>query len=250
MITSTNRIYHYCSLKTAIEFILPNKQLLLNTMGKTNDPRENKSFAFAGRNIGNEFSKTLTELNSDVTQEIRKDCKLICFSSDSSNIFGYEYSRMWSLYGDNHSGVCVEFNENRFASENFSKVGSGHFNKIIYEDIDTRKAVKHKTVDFYEVEKLGLRKYVREVFRPKHIDYLFFTKNKEWESESEVRLIYFSDSSAAEYCSISTCINRIILGVDFNLNYYPAIADKLTGVQIDKLFYDGDARLFPGRIII
>ena len=242
-----DKLYHYCSLKTAIEYILPDKRLLLNPIGSTNDPRENKSFSFAGRNLSSEFTK-LHELNSDVSDEIRKGCKLSCFSTDRKNIFGYEYSRMWSLYGENHKGVCIELNRIKFVEENSNKINPDLFKRITYEEFNARQPIKHKTVDYLEVEKLGLPNYVRDVFRPENVDYLFFTKNKEWESENEIRLIYFSDNPDQEYCTINNSINRVILGVDFNTSYYPSIANKLDGVQIDRLVYDGNARLLPEKV--
>ncbi len=42
----TKTLYHYTSLATAVEFILPSMRLILNPIIKTNDPRENKPFSF------------------------------------------------------------------------------------------------------------------------------------------------------------------------------------------------------------
>jgi hypothetical protein len=42
-----SKLYHYCKLETAIENILPAKQLLLGPLENTNDPKENRTFQFA-----------------------------------------------------------------------------------------------------------------------------------------------------------------------------------------------------------
>lgn len=43
------------------------------------------------------------------------------------------------------------------------------------------------------------------------------------------------------------CINRLILGVDFNNNYYVSIAKNFDNISIHKLYYS-DARFFPEEI--
>jgi len=165
---------------------------------------------------------------------------------DLENLFGYEFSRMWALYGDNHKGVCIELDRNKFIKENPDKIDPLLLRVIKYEDYNARAHKSHKEVDHAEVRRLGISKYVQEVFLPEHVDHLFFEKNREWDSENECRLIYFSESRDNEYCSIKKSMNRIILGVDFDLNYHPSIAKNLGGVQIDKLYYS-DFRLFPSE---
>jgi hypothetical protein len=41
------KLYHYCKLSTALEYILPSMQLRLSPLIHTNDPRENKDLVFA-----------------------------------------------------------------------------------------------------------------------------------------------------------------------------------------------------------
>jgi hypothetical protein len=242
----TNRLYYYCKLSTAIEHILPRKQLLLNLVGKTNDPRENKSFVFAKTYTfaGNYF--LLDNPDYDVSQEIRKDCKMLCFSTDYKHFFGYEYSRMWALYGDNHKGICIELNKEKFIQENPRLVFQNLFKEVKYYEFDISKPLKHITIDIDRIRELGLRDFIRKEFRNEHIDYLFFTKNKEWESEHEFRLIYFSDLIENEYCSIQNCIESIFLGIDFNENYLPSILDKIPGIKTKILDYKG-VRLVPSK---
>ena len=46
MASDNDYIYHYTKFSTAVKYILPNRQLLLNSMTNSNDPREYKKFVF------------------------------------------------------------------------------------------------------------------------------------------------------------------------------------------------------------
>jgi hypothetical protein len=238
----TNKLYHYCKLSTAIEFILPAKQLLLNKLGKTNDPRENKSFVFAGLNMDYSDPTRLIEPNHIISQEIRNGCKILCLCGDRSPYFGYELSRMWALYGENHQGVCIELNKDVFLKENSDKIANGMFQPIKYYKLDVTQPISHRSVDYGRISDIGLQRYIKEEFRPENMEYLFFTKNHEWESEQEYRVLYFSENNGKEFCSISNSIECIHVGVDFNEHYLPALRNHCTNVDIYKLEYR-DVRL-------
>lgn len=242
----TNRLYHYCKLSTAIEFILADKKLLLNPIGKTNDPRENKSFVFAGENINSSNYINLNDFNSEISKEIRDGCKMTCFSKDEHPYFGYELSRMWALYGDNHKGICIEIDKEEFAKENSDKISDGLFRRVNYFHLDIEKPIIHKCIDHTRIDEIGSKRYIHEEFRPANMEYLFFTKNREWESEQEFRLIYFSDRKENEYCSIKNSIMNIYVGVDFIDHYLPALKQYCGGIDIYKLEYR-DVRLISGK---
>jgi hypothetical protein len=236
------KLYHYCKLSTALEYILPSMQLRLSPLTHTNDPRENKDFVFASfdwsQNINNNredsyrFCKTL-----------RNDCKLICFSRNGRQLYGWELSRLWATYGDRHQGICLEFDMYDFIDENrVIAIKKGNFSNITYFNPLSRFK-GHIQIDYPELERLGEFKYLRNNFRRKYKKQLYFTKTKEWQSEQEVRLIYFSDFKNDEFCSIKKSLRRIFLGVDFKEQYKPSL-EKLFDKKIIKLKYH-DGRLKP-----
>jgi hypothetical protein len=237
----TKTLYHYCPLATAIEHVLPQRQLLLNLVGKTNDPRENKSFVFAATGMNLPDVRTLHNLDSKISQAIRKDCKMLCLCADDGDYFGYEQSRMWAMYGDNHKGVCIGLDTAKFIDENKDKIRSDRFKKIDYVPLSLRRQMHHKKIDHDKIEELGIEKYIED-FRNENMDYLFFTKNAEWESEHEIRLIYISDRKDNDYCQIRKSVKAIYLGVDFNEYYLPSIQSLCKGIDIFRLEY-GDVRL-------
>ncbi|HRH10398.1 MAG TPA: DUF2971 domain-containing protein [Bacteroidia bacterium] len=238
--TTENKIYHYCKLQTAIELILPPRQLLLSPLTKTNDPRENKSFVFAAAfGPGTDF-KDLNENNAEISDLLRKDCKVICFCQGHRHYFGYEYSKLWAHYGDNHKGICLLLDKEQLINQNTKTASPEYLKKINYTEFDPTKPYEgHKMVDYVSMKVVGKEKYLKEHFRKLHLDYLYFTKDKEWESERESRLMYFSEKIENEYCSIKDSLKHIYLGVDFNTHYLPAIIKLCPDVPISQLSYTG-----------
>lgn len=246
-IQSGNRLYYYCKLNTALEFILPDNKLLLNPISKTNDPRENKNFVFAATYWGDTNVGNLEEQNEEISKILRADCKVICFSQDHEHFFGYESSRMWAYYGNNHKGLCLQIDKEEFLKENRDIIDPNLLRKIDYYKFDISRPIHRKQINHTVMNSMGKKKYLKEVFRPEHIDYLYFTKNKEWESEQELRLTYFSDKKENEYCSIKNSLKNIFVGIDFHASYLPSIIKLCPHVDIDKLKY-GDVRLIPQKI--
>jgi hypothetical protein len=236
-----NRLYHYCKLSTAIEMILPKRELLLNSIIKTNDPREYKDFVFSSIYYPN-LMGNLNDQNKIVNKLLRDDCKAICFSMDYKHYWGNSYSRMWAQYGDNHRGICLEIDKSEFIEENQDKIVPECFKEIKYWDFDIRKRVKHKAVDYTQIKNNDLEHYVKMKFRKRHLRYLFFTKNKEWESEHEIRLIYFSTNKNNEYCTIKRSLKNIYLGLNFNDDNLTSLTGQTSGVDIYKMEY-GDIGL-------
>lgn len=236
-------LYHYCGLKTAIECILKDKQLLIGLMSRSNDPRENKSFEFGATYWGNKnIVGDLTERNKQISEILRDDCKMICFSQNHMSHFGFELSQMWAYYADNHKGICLKLDRQAFLEENKGKIDVGLLRNINYAKLDLSIPKSRGFIDYSLMKDIGRKKYLREEFRPNHLEELYFTKNEEWEREREVRLVHFSSSRKDEYCSIRNSLKSIILGVDFHNSYIPSIKAVSPNIEIVKLEYKG-ARL-------
>jgi hypothetical protein len=195
-----------------------------------------------GENIDDSKYINLNDFNSEISKEIREGCKMLCFSKDEYPYFGYELSRMWALYGDNHKGICIEVDKEEFIKENPNKISDSLFRRINYFHLDVEKPIIHRKIDHSRIEKIGSKKYIHEEFRQVNMEYLFFTKNREWESEQEFRLIHFSDEKENEYCSIKNSIKAIYLGVDFNDHYLPSVKNSCREIDMYKLEY-ADVRL-------
>lgn len=246
-----NKLYHYTSLATALEYILPRRKLLLNPLLKTNDPREYKSFVFSARYSESLNLEDLKKTNRQISNVLRADCKVLCFSIDHKDQFGFEYSRMWAHYGGNHMGVCLELDKAQFIDENKKIIDPKLIRPIKYDKLNFDDVIsQQKEVDVNRLNMIGLSRYVKEVFRPEHLKYFYFTKNKEWKSEREVRVIHFSEETKNEYCSIQKSLRKIYLGVDFHDSYLPAISKFCNdnSIPIYRMEYTDNVRLTPHQI--
>ena len=231
-----NKIYYYCPHNTAIEYILPENKILLSPLIKTNDPRENKDLWFSYSH-DEENIPPIQELNTKFSKLVRKGCKVSCFSGDFREYQGCHLSNMWAHYGGNHKGVCLEINLQKFLEENKSIINNGICKKIKYEVYNRISRSSQPTINFIDINKTGEYDYIKYNFRELYLDYLYFTKGEEWQSESEVRILYFSESDNSEYCSILSSLECIHLGIDFNECYLPSIKNLCTNKPIYKMCY-------------
>jgi hypothetical protein len=239
-----NRLYHYRSLKTATEHILPKHKLRLGFLSDTNDPRENRDFIFStvienGVEIGN-----LAEKNKEVNRLLRADCKILSFSDDNENYYGYERSRMWVHYGESHKGICLELDKDEFLKENSDLINSDLLKPIRYFEFKIREKYDHITVHYKTNNKEEHERYIKNDFRHEHLEHLYFTKNKEWDSEAEIRLIHFSNNPEYEFVSIKKSLKNIYVGVDFDEANLPKLTSVCPNIDIYKLEFK-EVRMTP-----
>jgi hypothetical protein len=160
--------------------------------------------------------------------------------------YGYEHSRMWAHYAEGHRGVCFKIDKKEFIKENKKFIKKGRFKNMHYIDFNIKKMPDHREVN-YPLDMVGLQHYLKGEFREKHLDYLYFRKTREWASERETRLIYFSENETDEFCSIQNSLSGIYLGLKFNQNYLPSIVNLSGKVPIYEFHYSDD-RLIPREL--
>lgn len=89
------RLYHMTDLKTATDFILPEKRMRLSRFDTLNDPFELMSL----RVVGPDARKTLKSVISNFVSKLG----VLCMVKHSRSPL------MWAHYADNHRGVCLGF---------------------------------------------------------------------------------------------------------------------------------------------
>src|ERR1051325_6605574 len=120
--SSDKYVYHYTRLDTALDYILKNGTLMLNSFAKMNDPRESKSWTIATM-VDSRVSlkdEDWDALSARVSSMLKQNAKIACFSKDrkaAENKWqpealldrGFTRPNMWHHYADAHKGVCLMF---------------------------------------------------------------------------------------------------------------------------------------------
>jgi hypothetical protein len=203
-------IYHYT--KTANLFlILPEMRLKMSRLSETNDPRE-KVHSFDGIFHGPKHEYSSNRCILLIENFMNNAPAISCFSGDTSNKNGFDLPTMWAHYAENHEGICLKINTQKFLFEN--KNIKCAFDKMDYisKAEFNRFEISEKTTENEILKKL--------VFR----------KRDDWSSENEWRLF---SMEGEEYCSIKKSLEAIILGLEFDQKYRPAIEKLINGSNID-----------------
>lgn len=228
-------LYHFTSKEKLIEFILPSLNLKLNYLKNTNDPKEKKmSTRFTIENI--ESASEYFELGLRLEEIIDNNYKLCCFSSDylhdKKKHFGYQLVRMWATYGDNHKGICLVIDKQKFIEENYIDNINTYLEEINYSTSSNRIFKKNIEIN------LNLNESTQELI-DHNLTTIFFKKHHDWITENEIRYV---TSRNKEYCSIQNSLTKIILGMDFNIKYRPSILEQINfiseNIQIQSVDYD------------
>lgn len=231
-------IFHFTKFSTAVEYILPQRQLKLSSLINTNDPREYKSYGFGVKNgFFDEDQKINQQLswNQKISDLLREKVKVLCFSTDyvynDEPFDGYNLPRMWAQYGENHLGICLDIDFDRFIEENKDFIADCKKDKISY-----LSRIKYPNIDFDKIKEFGINSYVSE-YRQANFSKLFFTKFIDWETEREFRILYVDNADIDRYLSIKKSLNRIILGMEFKECFLPIIFKLANNTPVESLHY-------------
>ena len=109
----TKKLTNFLDSETAMEYILNNKTLKFGLLKNTNDPYEYKKKSIITCTVESEKEK---DFKNNSIEDIIQNTLFLSFSTnliDDSNLIrkGYEKSRMWSQYGENHEGICLVFSK-------------------------------------------------------------------------------------------------------------------------------------------
>lgn len=247
-------LYHFTKADTAIRRILPDKKLRMNFLSNMNDPQEN---LFHIVNIDdNVFEKQLNEILSFqyfYANYIRNETRVLAFSTDkqvkSENIDicikGYQFQKMWATYGQNNEGICLVIDFDKFKKENEEVINKYEIkdDSVIYKHYQflsmpeqlygtspvNQKKLTPKSDKEYLIE--YLKKY------PDFVNKRFFTKNIDWEGESEYRFLTFKNDGEELFLSIKDSLVKVIVGINFSKYFLPALSqliskDKIWGIKL------------------
>ena len=226
MVPKMKHLYHFTSLQTCIEKILPDFSLKANNYNKTNDPRETFLWSFAStNNFNNEFNDNLIGAAFRIGYDIRKNAKVLCFTKEKT---GARNEMMWSHYGTNHEGICLEIDEEEFKKEN-----SLIFNlPLVYlENIDY-SFTKYDDKPIFSNSQNNERSIVINSFIEKNYPYLFFKKSNYWSKEDERRFVAIIENWDGKL-SIRNSLKSIIIGIYCYEKYLSVIEELIKDTDIN-----------------
>jgi hypothetical protein len=233
-------LYHYTTADTALNYILKNGTLMLNSFSQVNDPRESKEWDISPFvRVGHKLSlKEYDAISREVSDKLKANAKLVCFSRDKDEAIGkwqpealldrgFAKPSMWHHYGGKHSGLCLMFDKNKL-NEAFGKQLDKSYlvsGKVTYsnEGIVPRLASDPFIINLTEVN--SIESYITTIQDHLNIwsSKLFLQKLIDWASEDEYRWIYQDVCSDPVYVNFEDALEAIIIGEHFPDTYYEEI---------------------------
>lgn len=218
-------LFHYTKTKILLENIFSENQLKLSLLSETNDPLEYTDYLF---DIGWFVTNDPKLLSSDspamkakglINSIIRNQTRILFLCANSMKRCGWNKSRMWSQYGDNHFGICIVLSKRKLESYLKQIRTKTHSDYIDYQNkIDFNQA---SMINPNEIVNNDVKDYAyNHVFT--HIKEFYFTKNTDYEDESEYRCIIYDEKNQYSFIKFDKIAEGIILG-----DRTPGIYNKL-----------------------
>lgn len=228
-------VYHYTKVDTALNYILKDGTLRLNSFSAMNDPRENKSWTIATmvRSSFNLDLKDWVALSENVSNTLKQNVKLSCFSKDREAAVnkwqpdalldrGFARPAMWHHYADRHNGICLMFGREKLTAAFSQQVDQEKLfpRTVLYSDDGI---VLRMGKDPFSMDLTGLTdlsnlptepRFLNEVInhRDRWMPDLFFTKLKDWSNEEEFRWVYLDDNPRPLSLKFHDALEGIIIG--------------------------------------
>jgi hypothetical protein len=201
---SDRYIYHYTKPDKAIQFILKDRTLLLNSFSKTNDPKESKNWQLTPwttqKSPSNDFLDE--SLPREIADRLKSTVHLACFSTDSAGLSGdhttdillrgLARARMWAQYADDHRGFCLVFDKAKLLACLRQQFPSNLFlfGSVSYRNRSwmTRLDPNPFRLEFDKLQELGADAYARAHMLT-YLQELYFEKLEDWRDEREWRVL-------------------------------------------------------------
>ncbi|MDD5064899.1 MAG: DUF2971 domain-containing protein [Phycisphaerae bacterium] len=226
-IETPDALFHYTKTSIAIKHILNTKKFKLSILNDMNDPREYKFKLFNshGTFAPDEESHDilLNEAHDAINRILRFECKVMSFcsnvtptlilsdgSSEKDKYFyskGWDRSRMWSQYGENHYGICLILSKEELEKALQTQMEKYKTNYVTYlQEDDSRPSFCMSLLREKGARECAY-KYVTD-----NAGELFFRKNIDYRDEAEFRVVVFDPDKKLECLDISASLKGVIVG--------------------------------------
>ena len=164
---------------------------------------------------------------------------------------GWNKSRMWSQYGENHCGICLVFSKDGLEKELETKRSEIVDYKSGYVQYSQKNRMSSKVTTFNGNRFVtdGAEKYLIEHVIENSEEF-FYRKDIDYRDEAEYRTVVFDPDSKLEYLDISSSIKGVIAGdgtpeVYFGLIYQLSEQLKIKSLKVHLSKSNGAWNLKP-----
>lgn len=209
-------LYHYTKVESAIK-ILETGTLRMNSLCKMNDPWEflhrTPAVYYSGDPTMEESMK-MVQNNINAHNERNNCVRLVSLAIDNPDTLllhkGWNLLSMWTLYGQNHEGICLVFDYNEF--------------QAAFKNMCNQRQLQHKHGQITYVDDLDdledmFSQPIGSFVDDQHIDHLF-TKPDNYAPEQEYRFVainhQLTNSDTPEIMDIKSSIRGIITGYRYS----------------------------------
>jgi Protein of unknown function (DUF2971) len=204
------KLYHYTSPST-LDAILENRTIRLGPYSQTNDPRETKEWVplfmmpdGPGRPAERYLTNSLEsskEAALATDHYLRRGARVACFTLDrqrasnatAGTLFhrGWGRASLWQQYAGRHGGACLVFDRSQLIElvdehRPFNDGDLFSFGRVHY--VDQAMTIHLPWMDVVDDDITSVLDNFQ--VRQGAADHLYFTKNTDWSSEEEFRIVY------------------------------------------------------------
>jgi hypothetical protein len=245
---------HYTCASTALNYILPSRQLRMSPYRRMRDPLENKELHTMLRYVpGVESRGFPLEEAQQLVGEIRAQMRIVCLTTDANGYeeeevraFGRAYARgrMWEQYADDHRGICLAFSANCMTEVFYEQIK--RFGAATIGPVDYTKAgfvvSDARLIDPSELSEENAARVLTDHVLSHHREF-WFLKVLDWDTEYEYRFVVFAPAVAEDEpidVPFSSCLRAVILGERFEADLVPRARELASalGVGLCRLEWD------------
>ncbi|WP_428622172.1 DUF2971 domain-containing protein [Sedimenticola sp.] len=261
-------MYHYTSSTTALDHILRNNTLLLNSYRKVNDPKESKHWdvsPFVRTELNLELEQ-YDAISEQISTKLKGNAKLVCFSRDKAEAVnacqpeallnrGFAKPSMWHHYANAHDGVCLMFNRERLEGALKMQLTAGHLfhGPVTY----TNRGILPKIPGDPFVIDLLQAKSSSDYFAAieAHFDRwhkeLFLQKLADWSNEEEYRWVFLDNHAEPRPIDFEDALEAIVVGEGVDESRYESFLQHCVLYKADianLVWHNGYPRIeHPGQ---